>query len=823
MTDRWRSLKRDEAIQRKALLEVTSYDVRLDLTTDDATFRSVTTVRLGSAGGDTFVDVKPVELHRALLDGVDLDPARLAEGRLPLVLSAGSHELVVEATMPFRNDGEGLHRSVDPADGEAYVYGMSFMDAAPTIFACFDQPDLKAPYTMHVTAPDGWLVVGNARAEEVDSGDGARHWRLGPTPPLSTYFVTLVAGPYHRLADEHDGIRLSLSARASLAQVLDAEADELFTITRQSFDELHRLFGIRYAFGDYHQAFVPEFNAGAMENPGCITIRDPLLFDRPSSRAERSYRAALIAHEMAHQWFGNLVTPQWWDDLWLNESFAEYMGYRVTADATMYDDAWVDMSYSRRVWGLSADRRPTTHPVAGNGAVDALAALQDFDGISYARGSNVLRQLAERLGDAAFFGGVRDHFERHRFGNATMHDLFDSWSRTGAGDLDGFVQDWLLTPGPDTLTLDRGTAVVRRTPPADFPADRHHQLVVATHGPSGWARVPLTLAGPETRFGLRDPAAPVLLDADETTWAVTPPDPITMAALPRLARTLDPQLRATVWNSVRLGFDNAVVDPARVADLLAVAPPIEDTADSDRHLAPWLLGVVVPLAAPGTRDRLHAGLRAALAATEPGSELRHSAFRFLVASASDPAALAGWGAGDGLPEGVDLDTDLAWRIRGRQAELGSIGRAELDAALEEAPTGHARVAHARAVASLPTREGKEFAWDRLLGRVSVAMYEIEAAGQGLWRPGQQTVTQPFVSAYFQSLPTVVTHHQGWVQAVAVDAFFPITHLDDETAASARAALDLDLPLAAVRRLRDRVDELERRRAVAAAFPQDRVD
>ncbi len=818
---RWRSLARDEAIQRKALLAVTSYDVRLDLATDDATFRSITTLRFeasSTGAGETFVEVKPTALHRATLDGADLDPGRLAEGRLPLHLSPGSHELVVDATMPFRNDGEGLHRSVDPADGRAYVYGMSFMDAAPTVFACFDQPDLKAPYTMHVTAPADWLVVGNAPAEEVGGADGARQWRLGPTPPLSTYFVTLVAGPYHHLADEHDGIRLSLSARQSLGPTLDREAEELFEVTRQSFDELHRLFGSRYAFGDYHQAFVPEFNAGAMENPGCVTIRDPLLFDRASTRAERSYRAVLIAHEMAHQWFGNLVTPQWWDDLWLNESFAEYVGYRVAADATSYHDAWVDQSYSRRTWGLTADQRPTTHPVAGNGAFDALAALQDFDGISYARGSNVLRQLADRLGDDVFFGGVRDLFERHRFGNATMHDLFACWSRAGAGDLDGFIKGWLLTPGPDVLTLDRGAGVVRRTSPAAFPADRRHRLVVATHGPDGWQRTPLELDGPETPLSLADPAAPVLLDADESTWAATPPDLVTMVALPRLMPTLDPQLRATMWNSVRLGVFNALVDPAHVADLMAVAPPIEDTADNERHLMPWAIETVVPLAPPGALDRLHAGLRAAVHRTEPGSELRLSAFRAVVATEPDTEALAGWAAGHAMPEGVDVDDDLRWRIRCRQAELGAIGRADLDAALAEARSGHALVSHARAVAAMPTAEGKEFAWDRLLGRVSVAMYEIEAAGHGLWRPGQQEVTEPYVASYFEGLPAVVAHHQGWVQAVAVDAFFPITHLDDDTLAQARAALDLDLPPTVLRRLQDQVDELERRRAVAVAFP-----
>ena len=270
--------------------------------------------------------------------------------------------------MRFRNDGEGLHRSVDPADGRHYVYGMSFMDAAPSIFACFDQPDLKAPYTFHVTAPADWVVIGNAPGS---SRSSRAPWEFEQTQPLSTYFVTLVAGPYHLVRDEHDGIPLGLSARASIATDLDADADELFTMTKQCFDEFHRLFGIRYPFGDYHQAFVPEFNAGAMENPGCVTFRDPLIFSSRVTRGVRIQRATTVAHEMAHQWFGNIVTPKWWDDLWLNESFAEYMGNRVTADVTEYDDAWTHNAYARRQWGLVADQRPSTHPVAGNGAVDA--------------------------------------------------------------------------------------------------------------------------------------------------------------------------------------------------------------------------------------------------------------------------------------------------------------------------------------------------------------------------------------------------------------------------------------------------------------------
>ncbi|MCB0894776.1 MAG: aminopeptidase N, partial [Nocardioidaceae bacterium] len=270
MTSAYQSLQHREALDRARLLTVEEYDVRLDLAADERTFGSVTTIRFRSAGGPTFVDLKPVSVRSISLDGRPIDPDLLDRGRVPIDTTEGLHELVVDAVMPFRNDGEGLHRSVDPADGRHYVYGMNFMDAAPTVYACFDQPDLKAPYTFHVTAPTDWVVIGNAPGTNPEPG----RWELEPTQPLSTYFVTLVAGPYHVLRDEHDGIPLGLSARASLAKDLDADADELFTMTRQCFDEFHRLFGIRYPFGAYHQAFVPEFNAGAMENPGCVTIRD---------------------------------------------------------------------------------------------------------------------------------------------------------------------------------------------------------------------------------------------------------------------------------------------------------------------------------------------------------------------------------------------------------------------------------------------------------------------------------------------------------------------------------------------------------------------
>jgi aminopeptidase N len=815
-----RSLQQQEAIERRALLAVDSYDVRLDLASDVATFGSLTTIRFTSAGGPTFVDLKPVSVRGIMLNGRAVDTELLERGRLPIDTLAGRNELVVDAVMPFRNDGEGLHRSVDPADGQHYVYGMSFLDAAPTIFACFDQPDLKAPYTFHVTVPAGWTVIGNAPGEEVETGPGdTALWELATTQPLSTYFVTLVAGPYHLLRDEHDGIPLGLSARASLAAHLDKDADELFTLTRQCFDEFHRLFGIRYPFGDYHQAFVPEFNAGAMENPGCVTFRDNLVFASRVTRGARIQRATTIAHEMAHQWFGNIVTPRWWDDLWLNESFAEYLGNRVTADVTEYADAWTHIAYARRQWGLVADQRPTTHPVAGNGAVDAVAALQSFDGISYAKGSTILKQVAAAVGDEVFFAGAVDHIASHRFGNATMQELFASWERAGGGDLSPFIDGWLLTAGPDTIALDRPTATVRRTPPADHPADRAHTFHVSTAGDRGWEVAPLTVTGPETPLDVAQ--RPLVFDPRHETWAVFVPDPVTITGLKRLLpEVVDTELRASVWNNVRSGFHSVQLDPADVVDLAVASPPVEDTDDSARHTMPWLLSQVLPLAPAGSLDRLHQAFARRLPETEPTSELQLSTFRGAVRTAATAEPLTAWREGRDLPEGLSLDLDLTWRILVRLATLGAVTREELDRALAAEPTTVARVEHTRAVASLPTPEAKAFAWARFTGAVDVPNYELEAAGLGMWRGGQERLTAPYVDRYFADLPATAAVRSGWVLALAAEAFYPLSHADEHTLGLAEALLaNPDVLSPSVRkRVVDMADETARRIAIRAAFP-----
>ena len=634
--------------------------------------------------------------------------------------------------MGYRNDGEGLHRSVDPADGRAYVYGMSFMDAAPMRLRL-----------LRPARPQGAVHPPRPRATGLDrhrqrarpSRSSPGEWELGTTPPLSTYFVTLVAGPYHVLRDDHDGIPLGLSARASIAKDLDADADDLFTVTRQCFDEFHRLFGIRYAFGDYHQAFVPEFNAGAMENPGCVTFRDTLVFTSRVTRGVRIQRATTVAHEMAHQWFGNLTTPVWWDDLWLNESFAEYIGVRVTADVTTYDDAWVSNAYARRQWGLVADRRPSTHPVAGNGADDAATALQNFDGISYTKGS--ASSSSSRPGSATRSSsrGTVDHFESHLFGNATMDDLMASWERAGGGDLSDFESGWLARGRASTLSsFDRATGTVRRVaarrPPGPshprLPRARRRRPTAGRPSRSSWATEDVALAVPE--------GAAVLLDPYEDTWAVPHLDDATVDALARAAAGDRPtracarargtpcSARSTTAGSTPSGCSTwprprcrrrpattaFLLLASRVGFLEAVAAPTPTPPAPGCTTRRWR--------AAGDRP----GRLGAPAGGVPAGRAR--------APSTSPRCAAGSRAGRS-PRASCSTSTCAGSSWCRLAELGATDRDELARQLADDHTAVSHVEHVKAVTSLPDAEAKAFAWTHFTGELDVPNYELEAAGR----------------------------------------------------------------------------------------------
>ncbi|WP_371543835.1 aminopeptidase N [Streptomyces sp. NBC_00554] len=436
------ALTRTEAEARARLLTVHRYTVHLDLTGGDEEFGSRTEIGFTAReGADTFVELKPSTLHRAVLDGRPLDPATLTDGRLPLTLTSGEHTLLIEADMRYSRTGEGLHRFTDPADGETYVHSQAFLDQAQRIFACFDQPDLKAVFDVQAAVPAGWTALGNSVGAEPCKDI----WEFEPTPPLSTYLFALAAGPWHSVRTEHANLPFGLHCRRSLAAHLDAA--ELFEITRRCFDRYAQLFAEPYPFDSYDQIFVPEFNGGAMENPGLVAYKEAFLFRSEPTPYERGYRAKTLAHEMAHMWFGDMVTMRWWDDLWLNESFADLMAYEVTG-------AWPEFTVHRKTWGYDADQRSSTHPVAPAAVPDTAAALLNFDGISYAKGASALRQLSVWLGESTFRAGVDAHLTRHRFGNASLADLVDTLTEVSGRDVRTWAEAWLRTTGVDTIRAE---------------------------------------------------------------------------------------------------------------------------------------------------------------------------------------------------------------------------------------------------------------------------------------------------------------------------------------------------------------------------------
>jgi aminopeptidase N len=848
------SLSRIEAEQRAALLDVEQYEIALDLTGTEG-FSSHTTIdfRCRRPGAETFVDVKAVEVVSVTLNGRRLDPGSILDGRLRLPGLAADNRLVLDTRMAYSSDGEGLHRHVDPADGRTYLYAMSFLDAGPRWFASFDQPDLKARYRITVDAPEDWNVIGNGPATRSDTAAG--RWVLDVTEPLSTYFVTLVAGPYHCVRAEHDGIVLGVHARASLASELEAEAPEILQVTRASFDRYHELFGIRYPFGEYHQAFVPDFNAGAMENPGCVTLRDQFVFRSTVTEGERGVRANTIAHEMAHMWFGDLVTMRWWDDLWLNESFAEYMAHRVCSEVTGYA-AWSEFGISRKAWGYEADQAPSTHPVAGNGSDDAASALADFDGISYAKGASALRQLAAFLGDDIFFGGLRRYFTDHAFGNATFADLMAAWTSAGAEGLDRWAENWLRTSGLDTIAawpVPDGVEVQIRRPEGTERPHTVHVLGVDRNGATVLDR-PVTLTGQHLRLPLESAAGPgselgdpvvlAVADGGDETWAKLRFGPLAdgaeqssvidsdsdsggsgsgstatsdgWQAVERVLGTLSrPLARVAVINALRDAVRDAELDPAAALRAALLAARSEHDPLVVGALLRWssqhLAGDFAPAHARAGRLAQVASTATDLLDTAaPASDGQLVAARALIQSSVDAAMLERWLDGTGLPPGLVVDAELRWAIVTRLAVLGAIDAARIDAELaadrSSSGVGHA----ARSRAALPDPAAKRSAWQLLAESDSTPAYELYATASGFFVAGQESLTDAYVPRFFTELPATASFRQGWALARTVLFGYPHSAAGEATLAMAEAALArADLAPGVRRSLVDGTDSLRR--------------
>ncbi|MFE4369911.1 aminopeptidase N [Streptomyces sp. NPDC056835] len=835
-------LTRDEAQTRAQFLDVHRYTIALDLTTGEDTFDSRTVITFTAlAAGDTFVELKPDTLRSATLDGRPLDPAALTGNRLPLTgLTAGEHELRVDASMRYSRTGEGMHRFTDPADGETYVYTQLFMDDVQRVFAAFDQPDLKAVFELTVTAPDHWTVLGNGVATRTEG----RHWTVAATPLISTYLVAIAAGPWHSVRTEHAGLPFAIHCRRSLAPHLDADADEILDITRACYDRYHEKFTEPYPFDSYDQAFVPEFNAGAMENPGLVTFRDEFIYRSAVTDTERQTRAMVIAHEMAHMWFGDLVTLAWWDDIWLNESFAEYMGYQTLTEATRFTDTWVDFGVGRKSWGYDADQRPSTHPVAPDAVPDTASALLNFDGISYAKGASALRQLVAWLGEKDFLAGINTHFARHKFANATLADFIDSLAHATDRDVHAWAEQWLRTTGVDTLTprisgtgtgtgTDAGTGTGTGTGTdggwtLDVVRDgsRPHRVTVGAYDldPADPARLTrrdlleldLPLTAPVTSAGRR-PALVVLNDRDLTYAKVRLDDASWDTALRALSGIPDPLTRTVVWNAardmVRDGdlAPTAYLDAARVhlpreTDLAVVQGVLDFTAGqiTDRYLN--------DTDRPAALATLTAISRDLIRHTEDGENpgLRLTAVRHLIDAATQPDTLQEWLESGSVPGGPELDPELRWRVLTRLAVLGAVDPTAIDAELERDPSATGQEGAARCHAALPDPEAKARAWAGLFETDDLSNYLFTATAQGFWQPEQATLVREYVPRYYTAAVTLANRRGPAIADAAGRYAFPLYAIDEESLNLGRTCLDTAEMIPALRRkLVDQLDDLHR--------------
>ncbi|MFD1657397.1 aminopeptidase N [Streptomyces caeni] len=833
-------LTRDEAQTRASLLDVHRYEITLDLTRGDETFDSRTvirfTVRSDQDGADTFVELKPAELRSATLDGQPLDPRTLVENRLPLkALPAGEHELRVDTLMRYSRTGEGMHRFTDPTDGETYVYTQLFLDDVQRVFAAFDQPDLKAVFDLTVTAPDGWSVLANGTTTH----DGNGTWRAATTPVISTYLVAVAAGPWHSVRTEHRGLPFGIHCRRSLAPHLDADADELFEITRQCYDRYHEKFEEPYPFDSYDQAFVPEFNAGAMENPGLVTFRDEFVYRSAVTDTERQTRAMVIAHEMAHMWFGDLVTLRWWDDIWLNESFAEYMGYQTLTEATRFTDTWTHFGVSRKSWGYDADQRPSTHPVAPEAVDDTASALLNFDGISYAKGASALRQLVAWLGEKDFLAGINTHIARHRFGNASLADFIDSLASATERDVHAWADTWLRTSGVDTLTPRLTHAEGTCSLTVDHHGSRPHRITVGLYdqdladngGLTLRERLALDIPQSAPRPLGKRPALLVLNDCD-LTYAKVRFDAESFQSLRgSLSGLPEPLTRAVVWNALRDAVRDGHLPAAAYLETarahlphetdLALAEGVLAFASvhvADRYLpspklsTPLKRGGGTPIDRPAALTILTSLCRDLIRRTEDGSHpgLRLTAVRHFIDAAAHPDTIAAWLADGTVPGGPELDPELRWRILGRLAVLGAVDEPTIAGELDRDPSATGQEGAARCRAALPDPEAKRRAWEAMFTTDDLSNYLFTATAQGFWQPEQADLVEEYADRYWSDAPAVAARRGPAIAVAAGRWAFPRHPVSADTLSRGEQCLrEADLTPALHRTLVDQLDDLAR--------------
>ncbi len=801
------NLTRDEASERARLLNVGSYQVHVDLTGGETTYTSVTTVsfRCGSPGASTFIDLTAPAVSEITLNSAAVSPGAFDGDRIRLAGLQADNELRVVAECAYSRSGEGLHRFTDPADGGVYLYSDLETFDAHRIYACFDQPDLKAAFEFSVTAPGSWLVISNmapdVTPQAAPGGDAAAaYWHFPPTPVMSSYITALAAGPYHVVTAEHDGIPLGIYCRASLARYLDPE--EIFEVTRQGFDFFHAAFGVRYPFGKYDQLFVPEFKEGAMENAGCVTFLEDYVFRSRVTDFARELRAETILHEMAHMWFGDLVTMRWWDDLWLNESFATWAGTLAQAEATRWRAAWTTFAQLHKAWAYQQDQLPSTHPIAAD--IPDIATVEvNFDGITYAKGAAVLKQLVAYVGKDNFLGALRRYFDQHAFGNATLADLLAALEEISGRDLSTWSKQWLETAGVNTLRPEFHTDAdgtftsfaVLQEAPATHPVLRPHRIAIGLYGLerglTRQRRVEVDIAGDRTEVpelhGQRRPDL-VLVNDDDLTYAKTRLDSYSMRCLiGNIGKFTDPLPAALCWAAAwdmcrdaefpARHYVGMVTEGANsVAEISVLQTLLRQASSAVRRYTD-------PAWRPDGLELMARTLRDLLQRAEAGSDRQLAYLQALTGVAAEPGDLAllrGLLDGSTTLDGLAVDTELRWRLLHRLVSRGAAGPIEIAAELARDATdaGERRAATCRA--AIPDATAKQAAWDAITsGTLPNAVFRATLAG--FVDPDQPELLQPYARRYFDVIGDIWRDWSSDMAQWFVNNAYPLFVVSPETA------------------------------------------
>ena len=824
------NITRAEAQERSQLIESRTYDVLLDLTTGPTTFATTTTVTFGcrTPGFSTWIDLIAPTVTSVVLNGVAQNVTESFEGsRIILPDLLANNTLVVEAVGAYMNTGEGLHRFVDPVDDEVYLYTQFESADARRMYACFEQPDLKATFALTVTAPDHWKVVSNAPtpAPEPVTAGFAR-WVFAPTPRMSSYITALVAGPYHEVRDEYVGPHgtypMGVFCRESLAQYLDA--DDIFELTKQGFAFFEEQFKTPYAFGKYDQLFVPEFNAGAMENAGCVTFLEDMVFRSRVTDAAYEQRANTILHELAHMWFGDLVTMSWWDDLWLNESFAEWASHFANVNATRYTDAWTTFSNQRKAWAYRQDQLPSTHPIAAD-MVDLDSVRVNFDGITYAKGASALRQLVAWVGEPEFLAGVTIYFGKHAWGNTELSDLLSELEVTSGRDLSNWTQEWLRTSGVNlmrpALTVDGAgnyaSFAILQEPPTSpegiEPILRSHRMAIGLYDLNDGVltrreRIELDVVGARTEvpqlIGTRQPDLVLLNDDDLTFTKIRLDERSWATAVDHLGQIDDSLARALVWGAAWDMTRDAEVSTGDYLSLVLSGVGVESDIGVVQVILRQLKTAIDVYAAPANRaaylERLASGMLALATAAEPASDRQLAFTRAFLGSAVTKdhlAILKGLLDGSVTWDGLAIDTDLRWSLLQRLVSQGEADESLIEAELASDDTATGRRQAAVARAARPTAVAKELAWADIIDRHDLPNALMNATIGGFVQPDQVDLLRPYRAAYFEVLPRVWRDRTMEMAQDITMSLYPAYLVDEETLSETDAFLaapDLASPL-----------------------------